>query len=93
MTDLIYDEEVKPLISKRFPHAKYTDASDEVHEGRFQVELPDSDRDDFYKAAIREGWHGVSLHFQLMMNCGRKESAEQIMKWIDEIKAEKVDCA
>lgn len=88
MTDLIYDEAVKPLILKRFPGAQFQDASDEIHEGRFEVTLPDSEKDAFYKASLKEGWSEVSLRFQLMLKGGREEDVKTINRWMDELEVE-----
>lgn len=89
MTDLIYDEKAMPAIKARFPHAMLMDASDEVHEGRFQVVLPDGDRDAFYKHLMREGDWQASLHFGLMMVGGRKEDKATIERWMAELEVEK----
>ena len=88
MIDLIYDDAAKKFIFKRFPGAQFRDASDEVHEGRFEVELPDSDRDTFYKAALKEGWYEVSLRFQLMLSAGREEDIKTINRWVAEIEGD-----
>jgi hypothetical protein len=88
MMDVIYDEAVKPIIHERFPGAVFTDASDEIHEGRFEVILPDEERDAYFKHAIREGYYTVSLGFQVMMQCGSDEAKETIERWLRELKAE-----
>lgn len=89
MIDLIYDSSAVTFIQERFPHVKVTDASDEIHEGRVEIELPDSDKDDFYKDSIRKGYHQVSFHFQLMLRGSREEDINQIKKWLKEIEEEK----
>lgn len=83
MIELVYDGAAGPIIRERFPHVKIEDASDYIHEGRIQVELPDADRDAFYKHAIVEGYCEVCLGFKMMMY--DKAGREQIEKWCDEL--------
>lgn len=83
MYEVVYDEAAKPIILERFPSAQIEDASDEIHEGRFAVTLPDSERDAFYKHAIVEGYCEICLGFRTMMY--DKKGREQIEKWCSEL--------
>lgn len=87
MIELVYNAAAGPAIQKRFPHAQIEDASDDIHESRIQIVLPDADRDAFYKHALREGYYEACMGFQLMMR-GDASDKEQIRKWLDEVKAE-----
>lgn len=87
MIELVYDKAAWEVIKQRFPNAQMEDASDEIHESRIQVILPDADRDAFYKHAIREGYYEVCFGFQIMAR--DEKGYAQIKKWIEELKAEK----
>ena len=64
MYDLIYgDSEIETEIRemfKNYPKLKIEDASDEVHEERFSIELEINDKD-YYKQMMIHGLHGFSL--------------------------------
>lgn len=70
MQELIYAEdeqeyeETQAAIRQRFPAAKFTDASDQVHLCRFEVEV-DAVQDDFWIAAIQDGFAMACLGFNL----------------------------
>jgi hypothetical protein len=89
MMELVYDGAAAVEIRKQFPHVKIEDASDFIHEGRIQVELPDADRDAFYKHSMREGYCEVCLGFKLMMMSGEAKDKEYIHRLLAELKAEK----
>ena len=83
MQELIYDATVEPIILKRWPDAEIVDASDDIHRGRFQVDL-DVEEDEFYPFAIKEGFAEVCLCFQIMAR--RKEDHPKIYEWIEKAK-------
>ncbi len=89
MIELVYDNAVVPLILERFPNAKIEDASDFIHEDRVEVTVLDSDRDEFCKLSMREGFYEVCLGFQLLMRSGEKADKEYIERLLAELKAEK----
>ena len=88
MIDLLYDDAALPLIKEAFPHVKVEDARDSAHEDRVQVELPDEDKDSFYKHSIRKGYCQVLLNFELMRIGIKREEADTIKRWLSEIDAE-----
>ena len=87
MIDLIYDKAAAPAIREKFPHVKIEDASDFIHEDRIQVELPDTDREAYFKHGIRDGYSEVSLGFQLLLR--EEEGQKEIKRWIADLKAER----
>jgi hypothetical protein len=89
MIELVYDGTAATEIRKEFPDVKIEDASDFIHEGRIQVELPDEKRDAFYKHAMKEGYYEVCLGFKLMMMSGEAKDKEYIHRLLAELKAEK----
>lgn len=69
--DLVYCDpedraEVEALYRERWPNAKIEDASDEIHRGRFSIEM-DAELRDYYDWCIREGLVYVSFDCQLCM--------------------------
>lgn len=80
--ELVYDRDAAPIIYKIFPYAYFSDASDEIHEGRFQVILKESDKDKFYTMMILEGYARSCLCFELRMTMGKEEDIKQITDWI-----------
>jgi len=58
--ELIYDRDARAPIVERYPKAEFRDASDEIHEGRFEVFLKGVSEVDFYVFALSEGF---------IMNC------------------------
>lgn len=88
MYDLIYaGREVEDLITQRFPSAKITDASDDIHRERFELEL-DISEEDFYIFAIREGFALCCFTFALMTRGLRKEDKDKIEGWAKRAKQE-----
>ena len=80
-TDLVSDAGAWPCIKQRFPLAELDDASDFIHEGRFQVRIPGTTDDDFYPFIISEGWGLVCLGLRLMMQ--QREYHDKVRGWID----------
>jgi len=72
MYDLIYCADfkdygkIKEKILEHYPEAKIEDASDDVHQARFSVELSDVEETNFQMMAIKEGFALCSLSIQLM---------------------------
>ncbi len=89
MIDLLYDDAALPVIKEAFPHVKVEDAKDEVHEDRVQIELPDEDKDSFYKHSIRKGYCQLLLNFELMRLGTKPEDLDTIKRWLSELDAEK----
>lgn len=89
MIELLYDEKALPEIKEAFPHVKVEDASDSIHTGRVEIELPDEDRDAFYKHSIRKGYHGLLLGFGMMQTGINPEDITTIKRWVNELKAER----
>ena len=87
MKDLIYaGKEVEKLCREKFPDAKIEDTSDYIHEERFSINLPDKQKEDFYRFAIEEGFIEVSFCFQLALRSADSETAFFI-KLINKIEA------
>jgi hypothetical protein len=89
-SDLIYLENYADYqrcqaeILEAFPQAKFQDASDYIHEYRFEVTLPVSDEEAFFKLAIRKGFARCSLKVGLRMYGGDLD----LMRLIEEVRAE-----
>lgn len=81
-SDLIYDLDVAPKVFKYFPEAKFYDARDDVHESRFAVVLPESERDNFFIQLILMKEAMESISFQLTMRSGDEKG--EIRRWLDE---------
>lgn len=68
MLDLIYagneQQKCQEIVRKKFPQCIIEDDSDDIHEGRFSVELEISD-EDWYRFLIIEGIAVLSFHFGL----------------------------
>lgn len=67
--DLIYagehSQEFRTLIQKDFPQAIINDASDDIHYGRFSVEMNIDDRE-WPLWLMRNGLHNLSLHWEVL---------------------------
>lgn len=87
VTELVYDADAEATIKARWAQAKFTDASDFIHEGRFEVTIPDCDEDEFYAVMILEGWSGCCLGWELRMHLS--EHREDVRRVIDQAKAMK----
>ena len=87
MHDLVYaGSEVERLISEKFPSVKIKDASDFIHTERFEVELDDSLKDDFYIFAMREGFALCCLGLQIQIRGVDKNDKEELWRWINAAK-------
>lgn len=84
MVDLIYCNEARTEVLERFPHAKIEDASDDIHDERISVTLPDEEKDVYFKWIIKNGWHGVSLGIQSMLH--DNASQPTLDRWLQELK-------
>lgn len=83
MKDYIYDNATVPVIRNKFPHVKVEDASDFSHPDRVEITLPDADRDEFYKLAIKDGYSDVSITFQILLL--QKDGRKEISRWLKEM--------
>jgi len=88
MQDLIYgNSEIYNLIKEKYPDATYEDASDFIHQERFEVEF-DKDKkdisDEYIEFAIKEGFACYSLKLQMMFMM--KKEIPRIKQIIDNIK-------
>ena len=96
LTDLIYagesQEEIKMDILAKYPGATFEDASDDIHQGRFQVEIEGIDRLEWYNwVAFEGGFSDLSLHFGLSLRMGHlqlAEGKEKELAWTDKYKKE-----
>ncbi len=81
MQELVYcDYEVRGIIVKKFPDMIITDASDYVHEDRFEVKSDTVTEDEFYPFAIDEGFALCCFGFQLMTM--QKEHHDKLDRWV-----------
>lgn len=85
--ELVYDAEAREVIHAKWPHARFEDASDYIHEGRFAVEIDDCDPDEFYAVMILEGWVGCCLGFE--MKRLMPEHHDEVRRYIDRATAMK----
>ena len=89
MKDLMYagDSEgrAKKEILEWFPHAEFEDASDDIHEGRFGVTLPDTDTDKWDRFLIMTTMMEISFRIQLTMlenDESRKETMRKMGEYV-----------
>lgn len=81
--ELVYNPDAAPIIFKHFPNAYFSDASDDIHDGRFQVILNwELDRNKFYTMMILEGFVRDCLCFELNIRIGTKQQLEEVNSWI-----------
>ena len=72
-------EEVKQLITDRFPESKISDASDDVHRHTFSIEMSDIDKDIFFIFSLKNKFASCLLSLNLMaMQEGKK--VERLIK-------------
>ena len=87
MKDLMYagDSEgrSKKEILEWFPHAEFEDASDYIHEGHFEVVLPDDDADKWDKFLVMTTMMEISFRMQILMMHGG-DSREEIKRKMGE---------
>lgn len=83
--DLIYgDSEIESIISKKYPQAKFKDASDFIHTERFECEIPDIDDDTFYPFALKEGFAHLCLKFEItLQSVGMKDTHDKCKAMLD----------
>jgi hypothetical protein len=80
--ELIYGpNEVWQLIKDKWPQAEYTDASDYIHEERFEVTIPNVTDDEFFPFAILEGFFRCCFSMELNLRMGERK--EDIERWIE----------
>jgi hypothetical protein len=88
MIELIYLDngkdyyEVKDILLKEYPFAKIKDASDEIHEYRFEFDAPIA-QSTFCRFAILNGFARNMLGFGIMMY--EKEKCILIRKWLAQV--------
>ncbi len=91
--ELVYaGKEVEAIVKTRYPDARVKDASDFIHEERFELEIDGVTEDDFYPFAIHEGFARCCLGFELtLQSIGFPESKnrpayadtkQKLDKWI-----------
>ena len=71
MIDLIYCgyeqyDECKKELQEGFPGCAIEDASDDIHEGRLQIEVPDERRKELLMFLLENGYYNISLKLGLM---------------------------
>lgn len=79
--ELIYDsQEVADWITKKYPSAVIRDASDYIHEERFEVDIPNCDDYEFYKFAFDMGFIGSCLIFRLRCGTSKDKKDDVVEK-------------
>ena len=86
--DLIYGERARKDLKREYPEVKFEDASDFLHEERFQISL-EAELEDYYFWLIHSGWATVSLWFQLDLRRGKPERTKIIERALTRVKAQK----
>jgi len=96
-SELVYQQSngILDCILKKYPHAQIEDASDYVHEERFQVTIQNVTQKDFWVFSIVEGFSDVCLDWKLKMGGARsakernevKSIIEEALKMLGENKA------
>lgn len=85
MTDLLYGAApYQEELEKLFPSAKFTDASDEIHEGRIQIEV-EMPREEYYRKICLNGFGPMSLSTGLL-------SSSEFQPWIKKWRKEYPEC-
>jgi len=91
MIDLIYDTiEAQKVILKKFPEARFQDASDDIHPDRFEVDIEIENEDKWWEFCVKAGLGVVSLGFQLRLRNEHnkdkhKEFIDKVTKWVEEM--------
>ena len=73
MNDLLYTEnytdyvELMDKLKTQFPNIVIIDASDDVHEYRLNIELPDEQQIEYYRFIIHQGYGSISLRIMLLL--------------------------
>lgn len=71
MHELVYDDrEVEVVITKHYNNAIITDARDEIHHERFEVDIPNITQEVFFKFALRNGFLLSCFTFNLILHGG-----------------------
>lgn len=90
--DLLYcgehREEIEAIVRESFPEAEVKDASDEIHRGRFSVQMEYED-DDWMLWVMRKGLHDLSFHWNIMKMQNPERLKPLLMQVIEEQRAEK----
>jgi hypothetical protein len=81
LVELVYDADAAPFIRQTWPQAQIKDASDQIHEGRFEVTIPGLSPAEFYPRMIVEGWAGACFGFELCLRL--PERRDDVLAWID----------
>jgi hypothetical protein len=88
MEELIYGpKEVIGVIKKKYPQAKFKDASDFIHEDRFSVIIPDIEEDEFYPFAIKEGFADLCLRLMILLY----KDPDKVKGWLEITKKQEKD--
>ena len=82
LKEVVYDYQALPIIMERFPNAKVTDASDFMHDSRFELEIENCTKDEFYPFAIKEGFALLCLGFPIFMQKD-KETLKECKRWLE----------
>lgn len=96
MTDLIYCEkiniydDVKKDLKNRFNGCVIKDASDDIHEYRFSINLEDDKRKEYLQFMLKEGLANMSLTVQIaLMDNNKNTNKNIILEILEELKKEK----
>ena len=90
MNDLIYaNYEAEKIVEKKYPNIKIEDASDEIHQERFEIQFNEDEYNEheYLKFLLESGLFQVSLRFQVMSKT--KEDIPKISKALEELRKEK----
>lgn len=85
--EVVYDRGALSTVEQYFSDALLGDASDEIHEGRFEVWLRKEQRDDFYVKMLNHGWARACFGFMLMVHM--PDQIEEVRRLIELAKDEK----
>jgi len=87
MYELIYaGKEVEKAVKERYPEAKIKDASDDIHQERFECEI-EVEEDEFFVWAILGGYADACLSYQLMMRDYPEGSRQKVWDGVAEARA------
>lgn len=77
--ELIYAcNEVETIILDKWPNAKITDASDCIHEDRFEVSIDHVTEEQFYLFAMEKSFAGDCFKLLLMSQSPDQEQREKV---------------
>lgn len=81
MYDLIYSGSYKDELKVLFPSAIFKDASDEIHEYRYSIEV-EIDKTEYMRIIFLNGFGEISLGFQLWIGeLGHEKITTYIREW------------